>query len=375
MNYSKYLLALLVTATCVHANMPHAQWTVIGAGPTGIMAVGLILDSGVPAHEVVWIDEAFTVGRMGAWYTQVPGNGRVEQYIAFIDRCTLFKSVQSDAIQHLYSLPLEHTPALEVLVNPLRDITHYLQTRVITVKDRMTNLDYRNNQWHVSTQTTAITSEHVVLATGAHPKTITLEGVQQIPLDEALDKNKLAQHIVEQDCVGVIGSGHSAVLLLKYLTELPVTRIVHFFKKPIVYPVQTRMGIAWQEAGLKGDVARWAKTVLEVNPPKNLIRILNTPQALQEFLPQCTKVIYAAGFERNELPAINGDSTIYERYDRHSGLIAPNLHGVGIAFPQQKVDPIGNIELLVGLPYVTFDGLIEALNPVNTQEQEKPESK
>ncbi len=211
-----------------------------------------------------------------------------------------------------------------------------------------------------------------MLATGAHPKTITLEGVQQIPLDQALDKDKLATHIAPTDCVGIIGSGHSAILIIKYLTELSVTRIVNFFKKPIVYPVQTRMGIAWQEAGLKGDVAHWAKTVLEVNPPQNVLRILNTAQALREFLPHCTKVIYAAGFERNELPGVNGDASVYDAYDRHSGLIAPNLHGVGIAFPQQKVDPLGNIELLVGLPYVTFEGLIEALNPTNQENTPSP---
>jgi hypothetical protein len=123
-----------------------------------------------------------------------------------------------------------------------------------------------------------------------------------------------------------------------------------------------RRGIAWREAGLKGDVATWAKTVLEVNPPANLVRLYNTPEALQSCLAGCTKVICAVGFERNELPTVNGDDSLYLNYDRSSGIIAPRCFGVGIAFPQQKTDPLGNVENLVGLPYLQFDALIEALN-------------
>jgi len=117
----------------------------------------------------------------------------------------------------------------------------------------------------------------------------------------------------------------------------------------------------WQEAGLKGEVATWAKT-LRMNPPENFVRIYNTPDVLQSCLAECTKVICAVGFERNELPMINGDDSLYLNYDRSSGIIAPRCFGVGIAFPQQKVDPIGNVENLVGLPYLHFDALIEALN-------------
>ena len=64
---------------CIAADTTtHAQWTVIGAGPTGIMAVGLILDSGVPAEDIILVDrDGFEVGRMGKFYKNVPGNGRV----------------------------------------------------------------------------------------------------------------------------------------------------------------------------------------------------------------------------------------------------------------------------------------------------------
>ena len=337
------------------------QWTVIGAGPTGIMTVGLLLDNKIPQDKIVWLDPEFTVGRMGKHYQNVPGNGRVEQYIEFLSQCKTFNEIKSAALDYLYSLPIKQTPDLKVLVSPLIDITAYLRSKVTTVQDAMVGLDFHNDQWHITTNNGSFNSENVVLATGAHPRTVSYEGVLQIPLDVALDKNLLAKEVNEQDTIGVIGSGHSAILILKYLSELSVAQVVHLYKKPFVYPITMKSGIAWKETGLKGQAAELAKNVLEVNPPQNLVRIFSTPESVQAWIGKCTKIIYAGGFERNELPAINGDTSIYENYNRSSGLIGPRLYGIGIAFPQQQVDPLGNIENLVGLPYVSFEDLDDAI--------------
>jgi hypothetical protein len=43
-------------------------------------------------------------------------------------------------------------------------------------------------------------------------------------------------------------------------------------------------------------------------------------------------------------------------------MIGPRCFGVGIAFPVEKIDPLGNVEELVGLPYLKFNALFEALN-------------
>ena len=365
MKKSTQLLSLILalihffTIQCIDAL--HASWTVVGAGPTGIKAVGLILDSGVPANQIVWLDREFNVGRMGKHYKNVPVNGRVSQYIAFLNECKIFREINSDALNYLCNLPLDYAPDLKVIVDPLFDITKYLIKKVHVIKDEMVALDFHHDKWTIKTHKTKFSSDNVVLATGAHPRTLSYEGVPQIPLDIALDKNTLAACINEEDTVAVIGSGHSSILILKYLSELPVAQVINFYNKPVVYPVPMRGGIAWKETGLKGAAAEWAKTVLEVNPPENLLRLESTPELIEELLPQCTKIIYAVGFERNELPIINGDRNLYENYDRSSGIISHRLYGVGIAFPQQQTDPLGNTENLVGLPYLTFDALKEAL--------------
>ncbi len=368
MKKNNILLVLAALFLSVHnlamsAEIPsHVSWTVVGAGPTGILTVGIILDHGVSPDKILWIDPEFGVGRMGKLYQDVPGNGTVRQYIALLEKCKAFSEVKSPAIDLLYSLHPDQAPQLKLIVDPFLDITNHLRTKVVALQDEMTGLDCRNDIWTIKTNAATIQSDYVVLATGAHPRVMQYEGITQIPLDLALNKEALAKQVEPSDRVLVIGSGHSALLIVKHLTELSVAHITNLYKKPIVYQVPMRRGIAWQEAGLKGRVATWAKTVLEVNPPANLVRLYNTPDVLQLCLAECTKVICAVGFERNELPTINGDDSLYLNYDRSSGIIAPRCFGVGIAFPQQKTDPLGNVEYLVGLPYLHFDALIEALN-------------
>jgi hypothetical protein len=329
----------------------NVPWTVIGAGPAGISVVGVLLDSGVQTNQIVWIDPEFNVGRLGKYYHNVPGNAKVSQYITFLKACNTFGFCKSSAIDFLFNMPLDKTPELKFIIEPLYDITQYLKTRTLALQDELMALDFHDNQWFVDTKTTGLRADHVILATGSHPRNLNYEGKTQIPLDQALDKEILAAHLNKDDIVAVVGSAHSALLIVKYLTELPVKAIYNFYKKPIVYPTPMATGVAWQEAGIKGELAVWTQNVLAKNPPTNLKRIFNTPKALKRWLVHCTKIIYAAGFDRNELPSIGGDQTLYDNYDCTSGIIGPRLFGVGIAFPEKRVDPLGNVEYVVGLPF------------------------
>lgn len=351
---NKLLLALccIIASTYSYSDEQlNVPWTIIGAGPAGISVIGILLDSGVQPEQIVWIDPEFNVGRLGKHYGNVPGNAKVIQYINFLKACKTFSEVRSEAIDLLYSMPPEKAPALKFIIQPLMDITQVLKTKTIPLVDILTSLDFHDNQWYVGTKKTVVRSDHVVLATGSHPREIHYEGVQQIPLDIALDKSALAQIVTPQDIVGVIGSAHSALLIVKYLTELPVKRIINFFNKSITYPTPVNGGIAWPESGLKGELATWCQTVLTLHPPKNLIRVFNTQALFHMWLPSCTKIIFAGGYDRNDLPAINGDTSLYGNYDTSSGIIGHRLFGVGIAFPEKKIDALGNAQYMVGLPF------------------------
>ena len=80
----------------------------------------------------------------------------------------------------------------------------------------------------------------------------------------------------------------------------------------------------------------WAKNVLEANPPANLVRVFNNPESRKAWLPLCNKIIYAIGYQRNELPTI--EHCDYIAYDDQTGIIGPHLFGLGIAFPETYTD-------------------------------------
>jgi len=104
----------------------------------------------------------------------------------------------------------------------------------------------------------------------------------------------------------------------------------------------------YKNIGLLGIAAQWAQTVLEKNPPANLVRVYNSPEARQAWLPICNKIVYAVGYDRNDVPLVNGAAQV--TYDPTSGVIAPGLFGIGIAFPEVITDAQGAvIDFRIGL--------------------------
>ncbi len=323
------------------------QWGVIGAGPAGIAVVGLLLDSGVPAHKIAWIDREFNVGRIGEYYQTVPGNTKTSLYIEFIQSCRTFQECKSDALSDLYTYELSKEYPLYIIVKPLQDITRYMRTHVVSHQSSLTGLEFNDNVWHIELANGhEFDAERVVLATGSHPQSLGYQECSaEISLDSALNKDLLVDLVTVDDTVAVVGSAHSAVLVLKFLSELPVGRIINFYKKPFVYTQDMGGWQLYSSSGLKGVAAQWAQEVLEKRPPCNLVRIFNSERARQAWLPLCTKIIYAAGYERNPIPGCPPDMA----YDTHTGVIAPGLFGIGIAFPEVVVDPAGNTEYKIGL--------------------------
>lgn len=327
-----------------------AEWVIVGAGPAGIIVIGLLLDLGTDPKSITWLDPEFNVGRLGKYYSSVPGNAKTKTYIEFLQSCQAFQDAESPAAAKLFDMDQEVEYPLEVIVQPLAEISAYLCTKVNCKRDSLCSLNYVNDLWQVGTSKECFTSSHVVLAIGAHPKKLDYDCGQEIPLDLALDKEVLRRHVTIQDTVAVVGSAQSAILLLKYLSELCVGRVINFYRNPIEFG---------GESGLKAATARWAQDVLLKHPPANLIRLYNSCDALKAWLPICTKIIYAVGFERNELPTIA--NAPYIDFDDRNGIIGPRLFGIGIAFPEKYEDENGKTQSAIGL--ISFLEYAQAILP------------
>lgn len=331
----------------IQINQP--DWIIVGDGPAAISTIGVLLEIGTLPLKIKWIGPEFNVGRLSC-YKDVSANTKNKMFVKFLESCKVFKQIASEEIEAFKTLDPEKEYPLENIIKPLQAITKGLMNKVNIVKGKMESLDYDGNVWHVGVNNEDHVATHVVLATGSYPKRLELEGFKdkEIPLDKALDKCYMKNVLSPDDTVAVVGSAHSAILLLKYISELKVKKIYNFYNKPILYPVDMGGWTLYDQSGIVGIAAEWAKNILEKGLAPTIERVLSTEENLNKILPECTKIIYSIGFARNELPFIKENPTL--DYDHSTGIIGPRLFGIGIAFPEVVIDPAGNAEYSVGLP-------------------------
>ena len=317
---------LLIPFNIIHGQVPIKkqsqcyEWAVVGAGFAGITALAVLLEAGVEPSTVAWIDPEYNVGRVGKYYREVPGNIQTKHLIEYVEKCPYFKNINSSSLQALYTYPAEQFQQLQVIVDPLLDFTAYLQDMVVPITDSITSLKRIEDRWILEGSEGSLLSAHkVILAIGAHPKRLSYD-IFEIPLDDAFDKNKLAQYLSADDSVAVFGGMHSAMLVLKNLCDCSLEQIINFYLEDYFHG----------SPGLEGVVSMWVENVLEKQPPTNLSRVLSTAENIQNILPLCTKAVYAIGYESNKIP-VNGSYDLI--FDEYTGMIDEDLYGIGIAFP------------------------------------------
>lgn len=323
------------------------KWAVIGAGPAGIATVGKLIDHGVDPKQIAWIDPEFKVGDFGVRWKNVPSNTQVKFFLKFFYGCISFE--YSNFVKHFKINEMEpsSTCILSLAAEPLQWITEILKSKVLVFYEKAQKLKLRNRKWEINLLDSTIYAENVVLATGSEPKSLSLRGLKEISLETALTPEKLKCCCKYDDVIAVFGSSHSAILALKTLLEqCNISKVINFYQSPLRYAVYLDNWILFDNTGLKGIAADWARENLNGNLPDKLQRELSIDKNLQNFLPQCNKAIYATGFEKRTIP-IEGMLSL--ECNNKNGIIAPGLFGIGIAFPEMVIDPYGNSENSVGL--------------------------
>ncbi|KAI5065847.1 hypothetical protein GOP47_0018471 [Adiantum capillus-veneris] len=304
------------------------EWCVVGAGPAGIATVGLLLDSSVPPSALLWIDPSFSVGDFGTRWRFVSSNTNVGLFLRFYQRCRSFgfpfESFNNNTRRYaIEDLPEKQTCSLDVAAEPLRDVTHTLRQKVHSVVGEVSQLREKDAKWECLLSSSVIEASsflanNVVLATGAVPRSLPFHQayplIDEIPIATALNPSALVASVSADDTIAIFGSSHSAIILIRTLLEQSsAKKVINFYREPL-------------KENLHGKL------------PDRLVRVLSDDTSTAEHLPCCTKVIYATGFERRELPkGIVGLPSSYT-YNAHCGVIAPGLFGCGIGYPEQKAD-------------------------------------
>ncbi|MCC2645237.1 MAG: hypothetical protein K0R94_1015 [Burkholderiales bacterium] len=324
------------------------KWAVIGAGPAGIAALGQLMDHGVSKNDIIWIDPRFKVGDFGLYWSEVSSNTKVQLFTDFLNKCKAFNYDKRNKNFELDNLPGNDTCKLSIMVEPLEFVTKQLQGQVKFFEQTVTKINLSDRLWHLTMHDkTVLSTKNVILATGSTPRSMPLTpGVETISIYDALNTAKLAQRINENDRVAVFGASHTAIMLLRDILDLGAKEVINFYREPLRFAVPMDNWILFDDTGLKGNTAIWARENINGKLPKRLTRVISNNENIDQILPSCTKVIYAIGFDQRS-PIIAQYPN--HKYNPYNGIIAPGLFGVGIGFPESKTDLYGNVELRVGL--------------------------
>jgi len=322
------------------------EWAIIGAGPAGIAAIGKLLDQGVNPQHIAWIDPEFNVGDFGTRWQNVSSNTRVGLFTQFFERCASFNYASAPDFEINHINPA-HTCLLALAAEPLQWITEHLKQTVHAIQHHVQHLKLHDRRWHIQLEHQTLEARNVILATGSEPKALSYQNIKTIPLDRALNPDALASICHPNDTVAVFGASHSAILIIQSLLErCDVKHVINFYLSPLRYAVYLDDWILFDNTGLKGNAAIWAREHIDGKLPQKLTRLISNEKNIQEHLPQCTHAIYATGFQQRQIP-IEGMRNL--DYNDRSGIIAPGLFGFGIGFPEAKVDRFGTLEYRVRL--------------------------
>jgi len=322
------------------------QWGVVGAGPAGILTVGKLIDCGVDPRQIAWVDPKFKVGDFGLLWRDVSSNTKVKLFVDFLEGVKSFRFDFAPPFD-LLKLDSEDTCDLSYMADPLQWVSDHLMETVKPFNAIAHHIHLSDRAWHIDLDRKKITAKNVVLAVGCEPKILPFSGVETVPLQEALSRTQIANVCQADDAVAVFGSSHSAILVIKNLIESGVKRVVNFYLEPLRYAVELDDWILFDNTGLKGQAAHWARDYIDGQRPKNLERYISSEEHINQYLPECNKAVYAVGFERRHLPIVAGLESVH--YNPQSGIIAPGLFGIGIGFPECHENPFGIKEYAVGL--------------------------
>lgn len=328
-------------------NQKNFQWAIVGAGPAGIAAVGKLLDGGISPSKILWIDPHFNVGDLGALWRNVSSNTTVKLFTRFLQAADSFLYQQAPIDFELNHLPPEDTCTLRHIVEPLQWVTDQLCKKVNTQHTMIHNITLSERLWSLHSDSSTYRAQNVILATGAEPETQHYPNIKTIPFEIAIDKMRLNEIVNTNETYAVFGSSHSAIMVINYLVDLGVKKIINFYRSPCRYAINMGDWILFDNTGLKGHTARWAREHIDGTIPDNLVRCISNTSNIARYLPDCTKAIYAIGFKRRNTITLGGYE--HSHYNSHVGIIGPGLFGFGIGYPESKPDIFGCVESQVGL--------------------------
>jgi hypothetical protein len=304
---------------------------IIGAGVTGLSLLLLLVKNGVDPTTITIIDPHFDGGDMARKWGPVQSNTPW--------------SKTADALRRV-ALPPD-IPDISG-TTPLKDIADLLcrlsaSIPCIRLTGFVVNTAYSSatDQWSVSYRTgshieTRI-AKAIFITSGSDPTTLGLP-LPSIPLEYAMDLERLKTRVSSSDSVIIFGTMHSGTLVIKNLDALSVkTTAIYKGSTPFVWARDGAYnGIKEEAAAIADSIVAGQYRGLCIAPITDTITLLRRAMT-------ATCVIYAMGFEPRTIEMTCDEKAIPSTsYDGLTGAIrgAPKAWGFGIAYPNLAPDGV-----------------------------------
>ena len=359
------------------------DWLVVGGGPTGICAVGALLQRAGEAGfgRIGWVekDSFDKIGRLSL-YGSVPANTRNDRIVEAMESLDAFEFSRAQAARpsdsRLSTRPTHETSKLQFSIDALRDASQAIRSsgRLALCRDGLLLKKLSNDSGNLWTAETAsnesVSARRVILTTGGAPRppaSSFVERCEELHIQVLQHDDVVAPAMCDAlreslpSCLAIVGGAHSGMLaaqnFLRTKEDDKKASVSVFDRKPRPRFAEERDGwIKYDGTGLKGTVAAWTRDSLESKDPR--LSYETVPETYDDLLKVLVErdieaVVFCCGFDKVASPTVTFknkpvDIASPTAHDPRTGKLAPGLHGLGIAYPEFWTDQDGYTEPRVG---------------------------
>jgi len=290
----------------------------------------LLQESGTDLSKVVIIDPHFDGGDLARKWTAVQSNTPLSKSINAIKAaCPSYTPPDLDA---------SRTSILIDIIHLLRTSVAASIKKVQIVQGTATSANYSSDpqRWAIQVAGREITAKRLILATGSEPKALDLP-IPSIPLENALELNRLKHYIKPDSKALVFGTLHSGTIAIRNLVSCGA-QVTALYKSP--QPFYWDRDGAYD--GIKEEAAQIADDIVAGKLPVDLVSIQDTSRVIRSSA-NADWVVYAIGFEPRNTVKLSVDEVSKSalKYNTHTGALeVPAAWGFGIAYPNSAPDGV-----------------------------------
>ena len=309
---------------------------IVGAGATGLLLLLLLQESGYDMSKITIIDPYFDGGDLARKWTAVISNTPWSKSVnALKVACPSISIPTREG-------PDATTPLIEI-AHLLRDLssTALKNTRQVQGNVVSCNYDSTTRMWTTTGETggaqlLSIQTSKLILAQGGKPKKMNLP-IPAIPLEIALDVDRLKHYVKKSENILVFGTMHSGTLVIQNGVSLGANVTAYY---------NTEQPFYWARDGsydgIKADAAEIADKIVAGVTPVTLVSTKDTAQVIRTS-HGAQWAVFAMGFQSRPINIIvDGKPCSHTEYDGNTGRFvhAPAAWGFGIAYPNRAPDGI-----------------------------------